>query len=265
MGPGEFCVRGEIVDIYPMGAPNPYRIGLFDDEIETIRVFDENTQHTTGDAESIRILPGREFPIDEAGALTFRKNWQTAFPKAGTRSSVYKDIANHVPSPGSEYYLPLFFDETATIFDYVGEDARFFLTGDVNAELERFYHETEGRYEFLSHDAEHPALPPEQLFLSPEAFFKALSPFARWKLVTSGDGTPVFPDLSVDRRAKDPRGRRPRSGGSSFRRHPPAAKRRFSNSSASMGSPRTGPRGSARLLTPTPRSRSPTGRFMTAS
>lgn len=204
MGPGEFCVRGEIVDIYPMGAPNPYRIGLFDDEIETIRVFDENTQHTTGDAESIRILPGREFPIDEAGALTFRKNWQTAFPKAGTRSSVYKDIANHVPSPGSEYYLPLFFDETATIFDYVGEDARFFLTGDVNAELERFYHETEGRYEFLSHDAEHPALPPEQLFLSPEAFFKALSPFARWKLVTSGDGTPVFPDLSVDRRAKDP-------------------------------------------------------------
>ena len=64
MGPGEFCVRGEIVDIYPMGAPNPYRIGLFDDEIETIRVFDENTQHTTGDAESIRILPGREFPID---------------------------------------------------------------------------------------------------------------------------------------------------------------------------------------------------------
>ena len=202
MAPGEFCIRGEIIDIYPMGADAPYRIGLFDDEIETIKAFDEATQRTTEEVESVRILPGREFPMDEAATQLFRKNWIEAFPKAPTASPALRDIANHIASPGAEYYLPLFFEETATLFDYAGEDAKFLLSGDVEGALKRFTDETKSRYDFLSHDAERPALPPERLFLSPEAFFTALSPFSRWTLEVSPDSP--FPALAVDRRAKDP-------------------------------------------------------------
>ncbi len=205
MGPGEFSVRGEIIDLFPMGAYRPYRIGLFDDEIESIRFFDESTQRTTGDAKEVKILPGREFPIDEQGTLTFRKNWQAEFPRAGTRSSFYRDIANHVPSPGSEYYLPLFFDKTSTIFEYAGEDAKYFLVGDLSSELGRFTRETRQRYEFLSHDPEHPALPPEKLFLTPDEFFGKVSLFDRWRPRRDESPDPAFPaSIAVDRRAKDP-------------------------------------------------------------
>ena len=202
MAPGEFCVRGEIIDLFPMGSETPYRIGLFDDEIETIKAFDEATQRTTEEADAIRILPGREFPMDEAGALLFRKNWLRAFPKAPASSPAVRDIASHIAPAGIEYFLPLFFEETATLFDYAGEDAKFLLTGDVNGALSRFMTETRGRWEFLSRDTAQPALPPDELYLSPEAFFKALAPFERWTLDTVPDSP--FPALAVDRRAKDP-------------------------------------------------------------
>lgn len=202
MAPGEFCVRGEIIDIYPMGAPSPYRIGLFDDEIETLRTFDETTQRTTGDVQTVRILPGREFPMDEAGTQLFRKNWQKTFPKAPASSPVVRDIASHVAPAGIEYYLPLFFEQTATIFDYAGKDAKFLLAGPVSDTLERFMSETRQRYVFLSHDAERPALPPEALYLTAEEFFKTLGPLPHWKLET-GSESPL-PPLAVDRRAKDP-------------------------------------------------------------
>ena len=202
MAPGEFCVRGEIIDLYPMGSRAPYRIGLFDDEIETIRAFDEATQRTTHDVDAIRILPGREFPMDEAGSQLFRKNWLSAFPKAPSGSPLVRDISSHIAPAGIEYYLPLFFEETATLFDYAGEDAKLLLSGDVEAELQRFMTETRSRYEFLSHDAERPALPPEQLFLTAEAFFKVLAPFDRWTLEIPPESP--FPPLAVDRHAKDP-------------------------------------------------------------
>ena len=204
--PGEYCVRGGLIDLFPMGSPLPYRIDLFDNQVESIRAFDPDTQRSLYPVPEVRLLPGREFPFDEAARTACRSRWRETFEGDPSRSSVYKDIGNGVPAAGIEYYLPLFFEETATLFHYLPEHTQLVLCGDLDAAIRRFTADTRQRYNFLSADRERPILEPQRLFLSDEDFFILAKPFARVALpaIPEGGWAVTLPNLTVDRHAEDP-------------------------------------------------------------
>ncbi|WP_213780906.1 transcription-repair coupling factor [Caballeronia sp. dw_276] len=204
--PGEYCVRGSLLDLFPMGSPLPYRIDLFDDQVDSIRAFDPDTQRSLYPVRDVRLLPGREFPFDEPARTAFRSRWREVFEGDPSRSSIYKDIGNGVPAAGIEYSLPLFFDETATLFHYLPENAQLAFVGDMDAAIKRFTNDTKQRYNFLSHDRERPLLEPKRLFLSDDDFFSFAKPFAQIKFPPSPEGgwAVPLPGLAVDRHAEDP-------------------------------------------------------------
>ena len=209
MSPGEYSVRGGLLDLFPMGSALPYRLDLFGDTIETIRTFDADTQRSLYPVHEVRLLPGREFPMDEAARTTFRNRWREQFEGDPSRSVVYKDISSGIASAGIEYYLPLFFEQTATLFDYLPAEASLALVGDIDAAIGRFWTDTQSRYRFLKADRERPILPPESLFLSDEQFFGLAKPYPRLAIAKSNDAlaselsAPV-PNIAVNRRADDP-------------------------------------------------------------
>jgi transcription-repair coupling factor (superfamily II helicase) len=207
--PGEYSVRGGLIDLFPMGSALPYRIDLFGDEIETIRTFDADTQRSLYPVKEVRLLPGREFPMDEAARTAFRGRWRERFEGDPTRSPVYRDIGNGIAPSGIEYYLPLFFDETATLFDYLPPESPLALVGDIDSAIQRFWADTESRYKFLKADRERPLLPPDEIFLSAEQFFTCAKPHGRWAIARQQEGEPSelsapLPDISVNRRLDDP-------------------------------------------------------------
>jgi transcription-repair coupling factor (superfamily II helicase) len=185
VAPGEFAVRGGLIDLFPMGAALPYRLDLFDEAIESIRHFDPDTQRSLYPVPEVRLLPGREFPFDEAARTAFRARWREVFEGDPSRAPVYKDVGQGVPSAGIEYYLPLFFEQTATLFDYLPANTKLVLHGQVEASCRRFWNETSERYRFLSRDRERPCLPPTKLFLSAEELFAAAKAYARLALPPS--------------------------------------------------------------------------------
>ena len=182
--PGEYTVRGGLIDLFPMGSPLPYRLDLFDDELDSLRTFDPDTQRSLYPVKAVKLLPGREFPLDEAARSAFRGRWRERFDGDPSRVALYRDIGNGVTASGIEYYLPLFFDETATLFDYLPEDAEIILHGDVQGQLQAFRTDARQRFDFIGHDAERPALTPDELFLTPEQFFVRSQAFARFSLPT---------------------------------------------------------------------------------
>lgn len=212
VSPGEYAVRGGLIDLFPMGSPVPYRVDLFGDEVDSIRTFDPDTQRSLYPVPEVRLLPGREFPMDEAARTAFRARWREQVEGDPTKVRLYKDIAAGIATAGIEYYLPLFFDETATIFDYLGPQAALVLHGEVDEALKKFWTDTRERHRFLQHDRERPILPPEALFLGSEAFFGlsgALPTLSvRGRASTQTEGTPSWarplPDLAVDRGSPDP-------------------------------------------------------------
>ncbi|UXC37366.1 transcription-repair coupling factor [Cupriavidus gilardii] len=210
MRPGEYSVRGGLIDLFPMGSALPYRIDLFGDEIETIRAFDPDTQRSLYPVKEVRLLPGREFPLDEAARTAFRGRWREVFEGDPSKSPIYKDIGNGVPSAGIEYYLPLFFESAATLFDYLPAGTQLAYVGAIDDAIRRFWTDTQQRYDFMRHDRERPLLPPAQLFLNEEQFFTAAKPLARLVLQqgpAGADAAPLsaaLPDVSVNRRAEDP-------------------------------------------------------------
>ena len=212
VSPGEFSVRGGLIDLYPMGAPLPYRLDLFGDEIETIKTFDVDSQRTLYPMRDVRLLPAREFPLDEAGRTRFRGRFREVFEGDPSRSPLYKDISSGVVPGGIEYYLPLFFDATATLVDYLPAGAVVALHGDVDAAIDAFWQDTESRYRLMRGDKARPLLPPLQLFLPRDEFRGALKPFARVEVPLADAAAALAPDaplrrlppLQVDRRADDP-------------------------------------------------------------
>ncbi|KXS33013.1 MAG: Transcription-repair-coupling factor [Candidatus Gallionella acididurans] len=188
LSPGEYCVRGGIVDLFAMGSVLPYRIDLFDDEIETIATFDVDTQRTLYPVPEIRLLPAREFPLDEAGQSRFRQSFRERFEGDPSRSHIYKNVSKGNAPAGIEYYLPLFFERTATLFDYLPKDATLCLHHDVNEAIATFGKDTASRYNLLRGDPQRPLLPPKELFLDSEAFFIRVKDFARLDIITSTTG-----------------------------------------------------------------------------
>ncbi|MDR2636709.1 MAG: transcription-repair coupling factor [Zoogloeaceae bacterium] len=212
--PGEFAVRGSLFDLYPMGEATPYRIDLFDDEIESIRAFDVESQRTLYPVEAVRLLPAREFPLDERGRATFRQKFREMFEGDPGKSRVYKDVSVGIASAGIEYFLPLFFAQTATFFDYLPENAILATHGDVSLALETFWRETRSRYDMLRDDPANkgqPLLPPEALFLSSEEFFLCAKERGRVQVTRAAEtkdakeakDVPALP-VAIDRRAEDP-------------------------------------------------------------
>ncbi len=206
VSPGEYAVRGGLIDLFPMGSLVPYRVDLFGDEVDSIRTFDPDSQRSLYPVPEVRLLPGREFPMDDEARTAFRARWRERVEGDPSRVRLYKDIGAGIATAGIEYYLPLFFDATATIFDYLGAGAALALHGEIDEALKHFWADTRERHRFLQHDRERPILPPEDLFLKPEAFFELCNQHAQ--LAVRGQEAPDWarplPDFSVDRGAPEP-------------------------------------------------------------
>ncbi|WVN42724.1 transcription-repair coupling factor [beta proteobacterium MWH-UniP1] len=223
--PGEYAWRGGLIDLYPTGSNLPYRIELLDDEVDTLRVFDPDSQRTIHPVQEIRLLPGREFPSNEQAAQAFRARWREVFEGDPSRCSLYKDAGKGLFGAGIEYYLPLLFDQVANIFDYLPQEGGAIATiGQVDQAFEEFHRDLLSRYTFLKADIERPVLAPDALYLSSETFFTQTKPLARLSL--RADTTPsinrahhatanaddqnqdqpfaALADIAADRRAADP-------------------------------------------------------------
>jgi len=203
VAPGEYSVLGGLVDLFPMDTSLPFRIELFDDEIETLRSFDVDSQRTLYPVPEIRLLPAREFPAGEAGRTTFRQRFRDTFEGDASRITLYKDVSNGILPAGIEYYLPLFFETTATLFDYLPAETTLLLHGDVPAALAEFWTDLKSRYKLLGGDRSRPVLPPQDIFLREEEFFVAANRFAQY-LSKVSSGETALPTLAVDRKAADP-------------------------------------------------------------
>ncbi|MCP4076546.1 MAG: transcription-repair coupling factor [Gammaproteobacteria bacterium] len=174
---GEFTVRGSIIDLFPMGSATPFRIELFDDEIESIRSFDVETQRSIKKLDKIELLPAREFPLDQQGIKQFRQGFRQTFEVDPKTCPVYEDISQGISSPGIEYYLPLFFEQLNTLFDYLPQKTQFLMEQSAFDGCDNFLQQVEQRYESRRYNLEHPLLKPDQLFLTHSGFNRALQTF----------------------------------------------------------------------------------------
>jgi transcription-repair coupling factor (superfamily II helicase) len=206
VSPGEYAVRGGLIDLFPMGSLVPYRVDLFGDEVDSIRTFDPDSQRSLYPVPAVRLLPGREFPMDEAARKTFRSRWREKMDGDPTRSRIYKDMASSIATGGIEYFLPIFFEQTATFFDYIGEQAALVLHGEVDEALKRFWVDTRERHRFLQHDPERPILAPEEIFLKVEEFFALTHPHAVLSVRGNEavDYARPLPDVSIERGTQQP-------------------------------------------------------------
>jgi transcription-repair coupling factor (superfamily II helicase) len=179
---GEFSQRGSIIDLYPMGSPLPYRIDLFDDEVETIRTFDPDTQCSLEIVEEIALLPAHEYPFTDEAIAHFRQAWRERFTGNPAKSPLYQSISNGLTAPGIEYYLPLFFDELQTVFDYLPENSIVISVDNIAHGAEHFRQEVLNRYEQLRYDTERPILPPQAITLAVDELFAGMKRFPQIKL-----------------------------------------------------------------------------------
>jgi len=183
--PGDFAVRGGLLDVYPMGAEQPFRVELLDDDIDSIRGFDPDTQRSLDKVNAIQMLPGREVPMDAASVNRALDTLRERFDIDTRRSSLFQDLKAGLTPAGIEYYLPLFFTETATLFDYLGEHTLPLLDAGVNEAADQFWAQIGERYAQLRHDIERPLLPPAELWLAPDALRETLNHGQRIELCTA--------------------------------------------------------------------------------
>lgn len=176
---GEFAVRGSLMDIFPMGSDTPYRIDLFDDEIESLRTFDPETQLTIDKVEKIQLLPAKEFPLNKAGINLFKQQWLERFDVNHKACPVFQDISAGISPPGIEYYLPLFFDACSTLFDYLPQNTQVYALGDIEKSAENFWVELLRRYESRRVDPLRPLLAPRDIYLAIDELFGHLKIYCR--------------------------------------------------------------------------------------
>jgi transcription-repair coupling factor (superfamily II helicase) len=226
VAPGEYSFRGGLIDLFPMGSALPYRIDLFDDEIETIRSFDVDTQRSIYKVNDVRLLPAREFPMDESAQKRFRHNFREKFEGDPSRSRIYKDVSKGIPTAGIEYYMPLFFESTSLLTEYLPENTTVCVYPELAQCIDAFWKDTNSRYALLRGDLANPVLPPKDLFLAADELFGMLKRFPRLELsgvaiaqgatqgnaiqavsapdASSNAATAPLPLVAVERRAEDP-------------------------------------------------------------
>ncbi len=208
---GEFAVRGSVVDIFPMGSKQPYRLDLWDEEIETIRSFDPETQRTIEKIDQVELFPAFEFPFTDQAIKQFRRAFRETFPEVSERNPIYLDVSKSVAPGGIEYYLPLFVDKTENLFDYLPDNAVLALPDSYEEASCQFWREAEERYQQRKYDQHRPLLPPSDLFLSPEQLQQQSDRFHRITLTDQADSGLDFscqalPELTIDGRQKEPAG-----------------------------------------------------------
>lgn len=181
---GEFSQRGSIIDLYPMGSQLPFRIELFDDEIETIRTFDPDTQCSLEIVEKIALLPAQEYPLTEEAIIHFRQAWRERFSGNPAKSPLYESISDGLTAPGIEYYLSLFFDQLESVFNYLPKNSLVVSVEDISANAELFRQEVNSRYEQLRYDTERPILPPHAIILDIDELFGNIKQFPHIKITS---------------------------------------------------------------------------------
>ncbi|WP_150050686.1 transcription-repair coupling factor [Methylomonas rhizoryzae] len=204
---GEFAVRGSIMDLFPMGSKQPYRIELFDDEVESIRSFDPETQMSKDKMSKVELYPAREFPFTDDAVKRFRQAFREQFPNASAKNNLYQDVSKQIAPAGIEYYLPLFVEHTESIFAYLPQSALLVLPGEFDTALDRFYAEAQERYRQRNFDVERPLLPPQRLFLTTAETLAHTQRFARVRFDTSTSietAEAPLPNLTIDNRLKEP-------------------------------------------------------------
>jgi len=210
---GEFTVRGALIDLFPMGSKLPYRIDLFDDEIETLRTFEPETQRSIDKVDSVRLLPAKEFPLQKEAVTRFKARFRERFDVDFRRSPIFQDLNSGITPAGIEYYIPLFFEETSTLFDYLPQDTQVFSLPGIEAAAETFWKDVRNRYEERRVDPDRPLLPPAELFLPVEDCFARLKSWPRVVAsqddVETGVGRDRFParalpDLAIEAKASQP-------------------------------------------------------------
>jgi transcription-repair coupling factor (superfamily II helicase) len=197
--PGEFALRGSLFDVFPMGTATPLRVDLFDDEVEAIREFDADTQRSGASLNSVRLLPGRELPLDSDAVKSFRLRYRKRFEGDPTRSIIYRGVSDGLAPPGIEFYLPLFFDSTATLLDYLPADTVVCASVALGADVERAAKDVAERYEDRRHDTERPILAPEELFLPPAELLARLNGYTRIEWESFKIETGLLPDGDAER------------------------------------------------------------------
>ena len=202
MNPGEFAMRGGIIDIFPMGSIVPYRIDFFDNEIESIRTFDVDTQRSLYPTNKIKLLPARECPLDDEGVGIFRNNYREKFEGDLSKSKIYKSITKSTPFAGMEWYLPLFFKQTNSIFDYIEPKDVVLLLGDTAKAASDYWSETTSRYRLYAYDTERPILEPNEFLISPDQFFKKVKDYPQIK--KHKDRIKSIKDIAIDREESPP-------------------------------------------------------------
>ena len=213
---GEFAVRGAIIDLFPMGHNHPFRIELFDDEVESIRTFDPESQRSIEKVSNIKLMPAREFPFTQDAIKQFRQAYRAQFEGNPQASTIYHEVSNGNTPPGIEYYLPLFFDETQSLFDYLPQNSVVITTDGAQQAIGSFWSDVEERYEQGRHDTSRPLLPPNKLFLRENEFFEHIGKQPRVELqhfeLQEQPGAHNFhtrkpPQLTLDARAEQPSAR----------------------------------------------------------
>ncbi len=210
---GEFALRGSIIDVYPMGSGLPFRIELFDDEIESLREFDTDTQRTIEKIKEINVLPAREFPLNEQSQLLFRRAFRELFPGNPSQCPIYEAISEGQFPSGIEYYLPLFFEKTVTFFDYLPENAKVCLIENIQNNAEQFWQELNERFEQRRYDVSRPILSPPACFITPTELLTKANTYEQLRLfqnpsdkkgvVVNFDIVPG-PQLPIDRKTQEP-------------------------------------------------------------
>ncbi|MCK5831636.1 MAG: transcription-repair coupling factor [Methylococcales bacterium] len=205
----EFAVRGSIVDLFPMGSKLPYRIELFDDDIESIRTFDPDTQRSLEKIDEVKLFPAREFPFTDDAIKHFRQAFRHQFPEVSPKNILYLDVSKGIAPGGIEYYFPLFVDNTETLFDYLPKNTALVLPESFNEAAKQFYHEADERFQQRKYDVNRPLLEPTSLFLSDEEFDQKIEQFSRVVLTKQTSNESLFnclvlPDLAIDDRQKEP-------------------------------------------------------------
>ena len=183
MSPGEFAIRGGIIDVFPSGEDQPFRLDLFDTMIETIKLFDPQTQRSNEALDQIKILPAREFPLNSQGIGLFRQNFRAKLEGDPQQAQSYREVSKGLAPNGCEFYLPLFFEKTASLFDYLPKDALFVLEEGVTEAFDSLYLEASDRYESVAVNPEWPALAPSELFLKSDEIFLGLKQYKRSQLI----------------------------------------------------------------------------------
>ena len=210
---GEFAFRGSLIDIFPMGAKNPFRIDLLDDEIESLRLFDAESQRTLEAVDQVQLLPAREFPIDKEATNQFLNNWHDHFDQDSGKCPVYRDIKDGIAPQGIEYYLTLFFTETATLFDYLPSQVQLFTHSAIEGAAQHFWQDIASRYEEYGVDPERPLLPPTEVFVPFDQIFAQLKKLPRTILTGdfldesagySNHGIHNVPDIAVNAKQTNP-------------------------------------------------------------